>query len=360
MRIVEVPVSYRPRSKEKARRSALRDWFIGMRTFFRFRNGLTRHAATRYDTLTVPFSIHRLEERGLAVELAPCLPDRRRTSSLVHVQVIDAQPSGDGGRFGRIRRREHRAGLVPTARRIREAAAARSAGPPPSGGRRTTESASSARARAPSAPSARCRPARCCADPGERLLLIRRGPQRPSKSRPGPAVPDVLGVARVDDRRRQSGQQDHRPRAPAAARGQPGEHRASRTGIETSRDLAGAKADPGRFGDRGRNTAGRGRRRCPERRARRPACRVAHARRTQAWQGRNQHRADRQQQREDGVVPREPVEAEVERGAGALRDLADRAPADSERHGHGRERVPRQMPCARRRRAQRVERMSDP
>jgi dolichol-phosphate mannosyltransferase len=38
-RIVEVPVSYSPRSKEEGKKIGLRDWFIGTRTFFKFRNG---------------------------------------------------------------------------------------------------------------------------------------------------------------------------------------------------------------------------------------------------------------------------------------------------------------------------------
>ena len=38
-RIVEVPVTYNPRSKEEGKKIGLRDWFIGTRTFFRFRNG---------------------------------------------------------------------------------------------------------------------------------------------------------------------------------------------------------------------------------------------------------------------------------------------------------------------------------
>jgi glycosyltransferase involved in cell wall biosynthesis len=37
--IVEVPVSYAPRSKEEGKKIGLRDWFIGTRTFYRFRNG---------------------------------------------------------------------------------------------------------------------------------------------------------------------------------------------------------------------------------------------------------------------------------------------------------------------------------
>jgi glycosyltransferase involved in cell wall biosynthesis len=39
LRIVEVPVSYHPRSREEGKKIGLRDWFIGTRTFFRFRNG---------------------------------------------------------------------------------------------------------------------------------------------------------------------------------------------------------------------------------------------------------------------------------------------------------------------------------
>ena len=39
LRIVEVPVSYHPRTREEGKKIGLRDWFIGSRTFFRFRNG---------------------------------------------------------------------------------------------------------------------------------------------------------------------------------------------------------------------------------------------------------------------------------------------------------------------------------
>ena len=38
-RIVEVPIRYSPRSKEEGKKIGVRDWFIGVRTFFRFRNG---------------------------------------------------------------------------------------------------------------------------------------------------------------------------------------------------------------------------------------------------------------------------------------------------------------------------------
>jgi hypothetical protein len=39
LRIVEVPVSYHPRTREEGKKIGLRDWFIATRTFFRFRNG---------------------------------------------------------------------------------------------------------------------------------------------------------------------------------------------------------------------------------------------------------------------------------------------------------------------------------
>jgi hypothetical protein len=39
LRIVEVPVRYRPRSREEGKKIGLRDWFKGNRTFFRYRNG---------------------------------------------------------------------------------------------------------------------------------------------------------------------------------------------------------------------------------------------------------------------------------------------------------------------------------
>ena len=38
-RIIEVPISYRPRSREEGKKIGPRDWFVGVRTFFRFRNG---------------------------------------------------------------------------------------------------------------------------------------------------------------------------------------------------------------------------------------------------------------------------------------------------------------------------------
>ncbi len=39
LRIVEVPVSYHPRTREEGKKIGLQDWFIGSRTFFRFRKG---------------------------------------------------------------------------------------------------------------------------------------------------------------------------------------------------------------------------------------------------------------------------------------------------------------------------------
>jgi len=38
-RIREVPVSYHPRSREEGKKIGVKDWFIGCRTFWRFRNG---------------------------------------------------------------------------------------------------------------------------------------------------------------------------------------------------------------------------------------------------------------------------------------------------------------------------------
>ena len=39
LRIAEVPVSYHPRSKAEGKKIGLRDWFIGTRTFWRYRRG---------------------------------------------------------------------------------------------------------------------------------------------------------------------------------------------------------------------------------------------------------------------------------------------------------------------------------
>jgi glycosyltransferase involved in cell wall biosynthesis len=38
-RIVEVPIRYHPRSRAEGKKIGLRDWFTGVGTFFRFRNG---------------------------------------------------------------------------------------------------------------------------------------------------------------------------------------------------------------------------------------------------------------------------------------------------------------------------------
>jgi dolichol-phosphate mannosyltransferase len=39
LRIAEVPVSYHPRTRQEGKKIGMRDWFIGARTFMRFRNG---------------------------------------------------------------------------------------------------------------------------------------------------------------------------------------------------------------------------------------------------------------------------------------------------------------------------------
>jgi glycosyltransferase involved in cell wall biosynthesis len=39
LRIVEVPVRYYPRTREEGKKIGMKDWFIGCRTFFRFRKG---------------------------------------------------------------------------------------------------------------------------------------------------------------------------------------------------------------------------------------------------------------------------------------------------------------------------------
>ena len=39
LKIVEVPIRYAPRSREEGKKIGLRDWFIALRTFIRYRNG---------------------------------------------------------------------------------------------------------------------------------------------------------------------------------------------------------------------------------------------------------------------------------------------------------------------------------
>lgn len=39
LRIAEVPVSYHPRSREEGKKIGMRDWFVGARTFLKYRNG---------------------------------------------------------------------------------------------------------------------------------------------------------------------------------------------------------------------------------------------------------------------------------------------------------------------------------
>jgi dolichol-phosphate mannosyltransferase len=39
LRIVEVPVKYRPRSREEGKKIGARDWFVGVKTLWKYRNG---------------------------------------------------------------------------------------------------------------------------------------------------------------------------------------------------------------------------------------------------------------------------------------------------------------------------------
>jgi dolichol-phosphate mannosyltransferase len=39
LRILEVPVSYHPRSKAEGKKIGVRDWFVGVNTFWKYRNG---------------------------------------------------------------------------------------------------------------------------------------------------------------------------------------------------------------------------------------------------------------------------------------------------------------------------------
>lgn len=39
LRIVEVPIQYHPRSRAEGKKIGLRDWFVGVRTFWRYRRG---------------------------------------------------------------------------------------------------------------------------------------------------------------------------------------------------------------------------------------------------------------------------------------------------------------------------------
>ena len=39
LRIVEVPITYAPRSRAEGKKIGMRDWFVGARTFWRYRNG---------------------------------------------------------------------------------------------------------------------------------------------------------------------------------------------------------------------------------------------------------------------------------------------------------------------------------
>ena len=39
LKIVEVPIRYAPRSREEGKKIGLRDWFVALRTFYRYRNG---------------------------------------------------------------------------------------------------------------------------------------------------------------------------------------------------------------------------------------------------------------------------------------------------------------------------------
>jgi hypothetical protein len=39
LRIVEVPVRYKPRSREEGKKIGLRDWFVAVSTFWKYRSG---------------------------------------------------------------------------------------------------------------------------------------------------------------------------------------------------------------------------------------------------------------------------------------------------------------------------------
>jgi dolichol-phosphate mannosyltransferase len=39
LRIAEVPVSYMPRSRKEGKKIGARDWFVAVRTFWKYRNG---------------------------------------------------------------------------------------------------------------------------------------------------------------------------------------------------------------------------------------------------------------------------------------------------------------------------------
>ena len=39
LKIVEVPIRYAPRSRKEGKKIGVRDWFVALRTFYRFRNG---------------------------------------------------------------------------------------------------------------------------------------------------------------------------------------------------------------------------------------------------------------------------------------------------------------------------------
>ena len=39
LRIIEVPVKYMPRSREEGKKIGARDWFVGVKTFWKYRNG---------------------------------------------------------------------------------------------------------------------------------------------------------------------------------------------------------------------------------------------------------------------------------------------------------------------------------
>jgi dolichol-phosphate mannosyltransferase len=39
LRIVEVPVAYHPRSRDEGKKIGMRDWFVGVKTFWKYRNG---------------------------------------------------------------------------------------------------------------------------------------------------------------------------------------------------------------------------------------------------------------------------------------------------------------------------------
>ena len=168
----------------------------------------------------------------------------------VHVEVVEsacAAPSSRPRSHWSSRRESSRA---PTTRGIRVGAGARIGRP--AAIRRPANDGMSVQCSRPRTIGSICTTAvvgRVRAYPGESLLLVGSGPQRPAKAGSVATIADVLGVPGIHERRRQADGEDDRREQRGHARSHRREGPCQEDRDRHEENLSGAKSDPGCLGD---------------------------------------------------------------------------------------------------------------